>query len=454
MRYSSTGFVLDFRRVFSRRVSGNIHSVLLEIVLQPLVVATLVFIAFLNRDKVDPYRLNFLYFSTLYAFWVGLFGSCQAINSEVRSGEWCYWVLGMGRNRTTHVLAIGTSCLLFAFVQCLVFLSAVVILSGIAGHPCDPPCESAPAKFNHFVDMFVSVPNGDALCDSIGQMNKVLWYVLSASWGNLGPAFFATSIFGLSLGAAVISGTLFGLLFGAVFREPATSLNIAVGFVVLLGMVSLCGLRGSGDGNDEKVGALFAPLNDEGTVLTKMKESDLPNHKTKMAATISYFLPQRYFFNIGQITFEKDWTRIDSVHKALCERLLSQTNAATNVETGSRNPEVHCKDPADRFHARWLENFNDASFPVVGDSKATGLANWIDLKKEERIVLSGQDIGQLKDFLRKHPEHWKGWKVFLYKKMLLSTIGMELLPILLFTFLCLGGTLFAVWKKPCYQQLR
>ena len=133
MKRTSTGFWLDFRRVFSRRVSGNVKSVLLELVVQPLVVAALVFIAFLNRDKVDPYRLNFLYFSTLYAFWVGLFGSCQAINSEVRSGEWCYWVLGMGRNRTTHVFAIGISCLLFALVQCAVFLLAVVILSGVAG---------------------------------------------------------------------------------------------------------------------------------------------------------------------------------------------------------------------------------------------------------------------------------------------------------------------------------
>ena len=145
MSKASTGFWLDFQRVFSRRVSGNAKSVWLELVLQPLVVAALVFIAFLNREDVDPYRLNFLYFSTLYAFWVGLFGSCQAINSEVRSGEWCYWVLGMGRNRTTHVLAIGTSCLLFAFIQCLVFLVAIATLSGIAGVDfCHCPCRDAP----------------------------------------------------------------------------------------------------------------------------------------------------------------------------------------------------------------------------------------------------------------------------------------------------------------------
>ena len=116
MKSTSTGFWLDFRRVASRRVSGNVYSLLLELVWQPLVVALIVFVAYIYRDDIDAHRLNFLYFSTLYAFWVGLFGACQAINSEMKSGEWCYWVLGMGRNRTGHVIAIFSSCLLFALI--------------------------------------------------------------------------------------------------------------------------------------------------------------------------------------------------------------------------------------------------------------------------------------------------------------------------------------------------
>ena len=62
MNLTSKGFWLDFRRVASRRVSGNIGSLLLELILQPLVVAVLVFVAFIHREYVDSYRLTSLHF--------------------------------------------------------------------------------------------------------------------------------------------------------------------------------------------------------------------------------------------------------------------------------------------------------------------------------------------------------------------------------------------------------
>ena len=438
MKKMSTGFWLDFRRVFSRRVSGNVKSVLLELVFQPFVVAALVFIAFLNRDKVDPYRLNFLYFSTLYAFWVGLFGSCQAINSEVRSGEWCYWVLGMGRNRTTHVLAIGTSCLLFAFVQCLVFLVAVAALSGIAGVDfCHCPCREAP--FNHFVDMFVSIPNGKASVDPICQMNCALWYVLSAAWGSFGPAAFATGIFGLSLLSALISGTCFGLFFGSFFREPSTSLNMAVGFVVLLGMVSLCGLRGDGS---EKVDALFAPLHDGATVRATMNRENFASNAVP-AAAISYVLPQRYFFIIGRTTFNTEWSDERAVQDVLRSNLVNKA----------------ASPPSRKFNPNWTKTMDGANFGV-----SSGIGKWIRGWGDDYPPPSEQDEKfedwnepkpcEMVRFLRNHPEHREGWKVGLHRKILFSTIGLEMLPLLLLNLFCLGATLLSVWKKPCYWQLR
>ena len=438
MKRTSTGFWLDFRRVFSRRVSGNVKSVLLELVVQPLVVAALVFIAFLNRDKVDPYRLNFLYFSTLYAFWVGLFGSCQAINSEVRSGEWCYWVLGMGRNRTTHVFAIGISCLLFALVQCAVFLLAVVILSGVAGIDiCHCPCRDTP--FNHFVDMFVSVPNGEASVDPIFQMNGALWFILSAKWGSFCPVAFASGIFGLSLMAALVSGTCFGLFFGAFFKEPATSLNMAVGFVVLLGMISLCGLRGDGS---EKVDALFAPLRDGAIVRGKMNREHFASNAVP-AAAISYALPQRYFFNIGRVTFQKDWSDERAVQDTLRSNLVS--NAASDISP--------------RFNPNWTKTMDGANFGV-----SSGIGKWIrgwgeDIPCETERGKVFEDWSnptpcEMVRFLRLHPEYRKGWKVALHLKVLLTTIGLEMLPLLGLNLLCLGATLLSVWKKHCYQQLR
>lgn len=446
MKHTSSGFWLDFRRVFSRRVSGNKLSLAMELLVQPFVVALLVFIAFLNRENVDPYRLNFLYFSTLYAFWIGLFGSCQAINSEVRNGEWCYWVLGMGRNRTTHVLAIGLSCLFFAAIQCLVFLGAVVLLSGIAGTCWCNGCHAtacAESIFNHFTDMFVSVPNGNASVDPIYQMNGALWYVLAARWGSLGPVLFATGIFGLSLGAAMVSGTMFGLLFGSAFKDPATSLNMSVGFVVLLGMISFCGLRGSGD--EEKVGVLFAPIRDFEPVYTNMMNRvDFPSNAVP-AATLSYILPQRYFFNIGQITFDKDWSREPKVQSILRERLKIRQPSSTGTFSSNLI-----------FKARWTNVMNGANF-----SDQCGIIPWInnwnkmpDFEMAKFRNWSEPKAFEMVQFLRRHREHRVGWNVGLHRKTLRLMILLELAPLLLIDILCLAGTLFAVWRKPCFQDLR
>ena len=445
MRSKSMGFWLDFWRVFSRRISGNKKSLLLELVAQPLVVAALVFMAFLNHDDVDAYKLNFIYFSTLYAFWIGMFGSCQAINSEVRSGEWCYWVLGMGRNRTTHVLAIWMSCLLFAFMQCLVFFLFTVALAKI----CPVVGADGTGVTNHFIDMFVSAPCGKATAEPIYQMNGALWFVLTSYWGDLGPALFAMSIFALSLFLALVTGTFFGLLFGSLFKEPATSLNIAVGFVVLLGMLSLCGLRGDGK---EKVDALFAPLYERGIVLATMNRENFASNAVP-AAAISYILPQRYFFNVGRITFNRDWDRDGKVQAALRARFTNCVETSTS--DSSRADTL-------RFRACWVCT-ND---PVACFDTTTKIVSWINNWSERNLDESDQkclaDDSQssasracvIVRFLRKHPEHRKGWEVSLHRKLLLTTIGLEMLPLLLINALCLCVTLLSVWLKDCYQQLR
>ena len=441
MKLTSTGFWLDFRRVASRRISGNVWSLRLELVLQPLIVALLVFGAFIHRDDVDSYRLNFLYFSTLYVFWIGLFGACQAINSEMKSGEWCYWVLGMGRNRTVHVLAIFASCLLFAFIQCFVFLLAVVILSGVVDMP-----------FNHFVDMFVAVPGGKATVDPIYQMNGALWYVLSAKWGCFGPVIFATSIFGFSLAASLVTGTCFGLLFGAVFREPLTSLNMAVGLIVFFGIVSLCGLQGDGTG---KVDALFAPLRDEITVREPMTKREGFDSNAIPVEVVSYVLPlpQRYLFNIGRVTFKKDWSWDNDLQKKLRGRFLGDTDyskSEKNLSSGIASNML--------WRAHWTRDRGAINFET-----SSGIGLWINGWGRDYPPISERDYfidwGEPKPyemvrFLNRHPEHRKGWKVSLYRKILLTTICIEALPLMLMNLLCLTGTLLAVWKKSCYQQLR
>ena len=434
MKKVVAGFLLDFRRVFSRRVSGNRLSVLLELVFQPLVVAVLVFVAFLNRDEVDPFKLNFLYFSTLYAFWVGMFGACQSINSEVRSGEWCYWVLGLGRSRTMHVFAIVASALLFAVIQCLVFLVAITFLSAVAEW-----FANSGLSFNHFTDMFVATPDGDSSVDPVYQMNGVLWYVLSAKMGVCGPSVFASVVFALSLGGALLSGGMFGLLFGAVFRDPATSLNMAVGFIVLLGMMSYCGLRGN-DGGD--VGVCFAPLHDRHVVEANVKEKP---RRVSVAVALSYCLPQRYFFNIGQMTFDKEWSENESVQRELRNRLPSKKRETETNEDLEQNP----------FKPLWMQSKDGVNF-----NSNWGIGRWIENwgngypPADEMFEGDVPTPTEMISFLQHHPEHMVGWNVMLNRKELVNGIVMESLPLLILDLLCLFGTLLSVWRKPCYQELR
>ena len=48
-------------------------------------VGLIVFAAFLARAQITPER--FIFFSTIYAFWIGLFNSCQIVNGAVASGD-------------------------------------------------------------------------------------------------------------------------------------------------------------------------------------------------------------------------------------------------------------------------------------------------------------------------------------------------------------------------------
>ena len=260
--------------------------------------------------------------------------------------------------------------------------------------------------------------------------------------GGLGPILFAISIFALSLFTALVSGTLFGLLFGSVFREPATSLNMAVGFVVLLGMLSLCGLRGD---QKEKVDAHFVPLHDLETVHAKISHENFTSNAP--AAKISYILPQRYFFNIGRVTFNTEWSKDKSVQDALRAKFTNEVVTSDSL----------AKDPL-QFKANWVQAMDDVNFDTN-----SGVIKWINYFSEKNLSetdlkcfkdLNQPDACEMVCFLRNHPEHRKGWKVTLHRKLLLTTIGIEILPLLLINVLCFGGTLLSVWKKGCYQQLR
>ena len=112
-----------------------------------------------------------------------------------------------------------------------------------------------------------------------------------------------------------------------------------------------------------------------------------------------------------------------------------------------------------RYNAYWTKDRGAATFATN-----TNIGFWINgwgrdypssLEQEEFFKDSGEPKPcEMVRFLRHHPEHRIGWNVALHRKLLLSTIGLETLPLLLLNVLCLAGTLVAVWNKTCYHQLR
>ena len=109
--------LLEMRRVLSMTWSRSRGRNIIEFIVLPLLVAYVMVTAFLARSAPDAQCEAFLFFGTLYAFWCGLFGSCQAFNGEVNSGEWSYWMLGTHRGILRHYVAHFAVAFLFALAQ-------------------------------------------------------------------------------------------------------------------------------------------------------------------------------------------------------------------------------------------------------------------------------------------------------------------------------------------------
>ena len=73
--------------------------------LVPLLLASALVFIFIFRGTPEDAFSTFIFFSTLYFFWTGLFATCQIVNGAIESGEWAYWVLGTRRSIKTYLVA-------------------------------------------------------------------------------------------------------------------------------------------------------------------------------------------------------------------------------------------------------------------------------------------------------------------------------------------------------------
>ncbi len=293
-----SAFQLDVRRILSRRISGNVVTFLLETFLQPVLVAIVVGIAFIGRDDPMEQRESFVYFSTLYAFWIGLFGSCQTFNSEIKNGEWSYWILGMDRSPAMHLLASCFANLLLAVLQAGIFLASFFcfrLLSWIG-------FLSIGRIYANFIDIFLPLSSGDG--SELFLMQGLMRCILDSFQRVPYAGIYCAFVFGTALVTAVLSGVGFGLLFSASFKDTAASLNASVGFVVILGIISFVGLRGTVHGRElSDLKRRFSPRIFE--IERPFGEARCESRGVDVLVFCSRFLPQRYFYNIGTIPFRR-----------------------------------------------------------------------------------------------------------------------------------------------------
>lgn len=417
------GFGLDMRRLLVRRLSLDLPGLrrfAWENLVQPLVVAAVVVWAFLSRDRASDFREPFIYFSTLYAFWVGMFGCCQALNRELETSEWSYWVLGFRRSPWRHVLAAFSTSVLFAGVQVAVFLFGLWMIGRIDG-----------TGWTSLVNDFVTSAPGEF--SPLFQMGGALNHWLAVK-GALLPFAAGQALFALALFSALLSGAGFGLLFSALVDDSVVSLNVSVGFVVLLGMLSLCGLRGP-SGSTAQLDRDFLPAV-ERTALEAVAPLP-PGHsdgRLEYALMLSRVLPQRYFFNLGRMLSDH---RID--RRAL-GRIARASLAARGVPPERTPPwmrtglgDVYCPNPIN----------------------GTSLKSWVGAERPD------DDDRPASEFLRACVRADPGvvdrqnWGLGIWAAMLGSAVLAELLPLVgLFAF-CSAFTLLLVYmKKGSYGNLR
>lgn len=409
-----TSRFLDFRRAFLRRWSVGPFNRFVELVGQPVFVAVVVCLAFLAKEKentIPAFANAFFYFTGLYAFWVGLFGSCQSINGEVQNGEWSYWTLGLRRNIPRHVLSVFSVNLAYTFWIVLLFLASVVAVSGIL---------STSRDFNPFIACFLTQNNASA--DSLWQCGYMLKPILVGKLGVLGPLLFSSGLYAISLLTAAVCGICFGMFLSVAFRDPSVSLNASVAFVVLLGMLSLLGLQGDksrcSPKDNKSLDRCFASWYES----VRSDETASGSDATDFLVGVSRILPQRYFFNIARMPMEKhvDKIIVENIRKELDER------AAENVDENEgwwRKAEGTLNN-----HGRAAWGLDDTDTPE-------------DLKQLATAILADAT------FFGKHG-------IGLWFPTFAKAIALETIPLVAMCFFCLLFVNAGVLWLPAYRQLR
>ena len=311
-------------------------------------------------------------------------------------------MLGLGRNRLQHLLSIFCVNVVFSVIQLLCFFAALIAVGWI------DKTYGGGAILNHFTEMYISTDS--SLASPLFQMGGAAKLVLMAQYGEvLGSIGFSMFFFASSLICAMISGCGFGFLFSALIKEPSISLNVSVGFV----------------------DNAYLPRVEWVAHEKRMPEKVYPSSRVRHLVKLSEYLPQRYFFNIGRLTFNRDRVENETglIADAICEGM---TNRPQWLLTGLAH--VYMKPPS-------LASRSDLVKWIKKD--AHGLPD--DDKKQQEFLIG---------YIRKHPDVTQEWRTDIWHRLLIRAISEEMIPLLVIFIVCMVISCSAVYLMGIYYDLR
>ncbi|HIV09248.1 MAG TPA: hypothetical protein IAC79_03950 [Candidatus Spyradenecus faecavium] len=318
-----------------RRISQTTLFSWWSLLLPAFLAVALTFI-FIFRGTPEDAFSTFIFFSTLYFFWIGLFLSCRTINESIETGEWSYWVLGTRRSIRSYLCMQALYQIAIVLLMALVFDATLALLVHWgAGWWTDALVSSyfGPIADNVQSPKLMAIFLGDerTLCMRDSSHVVRFWFV----W-----RFIVYHWLGLLM--AGVSGVIVGLLLSACFRKPIQSITGAVCVVmvsIVVSFTSLDATRTAADQDNDRLTLsredsqppLFLPLyyivqtacntpqsfgqvvcppvtyysgSKESTIHLVQTPRPLRTWTTafRIAQGLSYLLPQRYFFNIAHVT--------------------------------------------------------------------------------------------------------------------------------------------------------
>ena len=327
---------LDLRRIWvTTRLSAW------DLIVPVLLAGALVFI-FIFRGTPEDAFSTFIFFSTLYFFWTGLFATCQIVNGAIESGEWAYWVLGTRRAIKTYLVA---QVIYQAFLMLLItvaFCATLLLLCWVGrGYWTDALVNPyiGPETYDVICPKELALFLGDETAGKLAETEALV------RWGILARF---VLFHGVGLFCAGFAGIVIGLILSGTFRKPLHSITAAIFMVMVTIVVSFTSLNATrlDDGQDNPLSLsdhsrppLFLPvlyawqehavqgrpfwdivappveypapqryLENDPIAVLKTVDRPLLSHSLggrgifSWLHAVSFFLPQRYFFNISHVT--------------------------------------------------------------------------------------------------------------------------------------------------------